>query len=96
MVSVAKRDLKSGERLDGIGGFCTYGLIDNAPAARGVAALPIGLSEGCVLRRDVQKDGILSFNDVELPHGLLVEALWQEQNSRWPFVKQVLQAHPIG
>ena len=30
VVTVAKRDLKAGERLDGIGGFCTYGLIDNA------------------------------------------------------------------
>ena len=30
VVSVAKRDLKAGERLDGVGGFCTYGLIDNS------------------------------------------------------------------
>jgi predicted homoserine dehydrogenase-like protein len=34
VVSIAKRDLKSGERLDGVGGFCTYGLIDNAASAR--------------------------------------------------------------
>lgn len=84
VVSVAKRNLKCGERLDGIGGFSTYGLIDNAAAARGVAALPIGLSEGCVMRRDVTKDGILSFNDVEPPHGRLVEALWREQSVKWP------------
>ena len=58
VVTVAKRDLKAGERLDGIGGFCTYGLIDNAAAARAMAALPIGLSEGCVLRRDVSKDDV--------------------------------------
>ena len=30
VVAVAKRDLKAGERLDGIGGFCVYGLIDNS------------------------------------------------------------------
>jgi predicted homoserine dehydrogenase-like protein len=84
VISVAKRDLKCGERLDGIGGFSTYGLIDNAAAARGVEALPIGLSEYSVLRRDVPKDGILSFNDVELPRGLLVEALWREQREMWP------------
>ena len=84
VVTVAKRDLKAGERLDGIGGFCTYGLIDNAPAARSVAALPIGLSEGCVLRRDVSKDDVLSFGDVEPPGGRLVEALWREQNAHWP------------
>src|SRR4029453_818569 len=49
VVAVAKRDLKKGERLDGIGGFRTYGLIDNAVAARSADALPIGLSEGCVM-----------------------------------------------
>ena len=32
VVAVAKRDLKAGERLDGIGGFCAYGLIENAAA----------------------------------------------------------------
>src|SRR5205814_4930588 len=49
VVTVAKRNLKSGERLDGIGGFCSYGLIDNRRSARADNALPIGLSEGRVL-----------------------------------------------
>ncbi len=84
VVSVAKRDLKAGERLDGIGGFCAYGLIDNTAAARGANALPIGLSEGCLLRRDVSKDSVLSLDDVEKPDGLLAEALWREQNTLWP------------
>ena len=84
VVTVAKRNLKAGERLDGIGGFCAYGLIDNAAAARAMAALPIGLSEGCVLGRDVSKDDVLSFDDVEAPLGGEVEALWREQNARWP------------
>jgi predicted homoserine dehydrogenase-like protein len=85
VVAVAKRDLKAGERLDGIGGFCTYGLIENAAAARAEAALPIGLSEGCTLRRDVSKDAMLSFADVEEPvRDPLVDRLWQEQNARWP------------
>jgi predicted homoserine dehydrogenase-like protein len=84
VVTVAKVDLKAGELLDGIGGFCTYGLIDNAPAARALAALPIGLSEGCVLRRDVSKDDVLSFDDVDAPPGGVVETLWREQNARWP------------
>ena len=88
VVAVAKRDLKAGERLDGIGGFCTYGLIDNATAARATAALPIGLSEGCVLRRDVSKDSVLSFDDVEALPGGVVEALWREQNARWPVATQ--------
>ena len=91
VVSVAKRDLKAGERLDGIGGFCTYGLIENAPAARAIAALPIGLSEGCVLRRDVAKDQVVSFDDIEELRSGLVEELWREQNAQWALPTRGLQ-----
>jgi len=84
VVAVAKRDLKAGETLDGIGGFCTYGLIENAATARTMAALPIGLSEGCVLRRDIPKDSVLLFEDVDTRVDPLIEALWREQNTRWP------------
>src|SRR5882724_11037185 len=83
VVTVAKRDLKAGELLDGIGGFCAYGLIDNAATARALAALPIALSEGCVMRREVSKDSVLSFDDVQRPTGRLAEALWCEQNALW-------------
>jgi len=88
VVTVAKRDLRAGECLDGVGGFCAYGLIDNAAAARAAAALPIGLSEGCVLRRGVSKDGVVSFDDVESPPGRLIESLWREQTTLWPPVKR--------
>jgi predicted homoserine dehydrogenase-like protein len=84
VVAVAKRDLKIGDRLDGIGGFFVYGLIDNASEARKISALPIGLSEGCVLRRDVSKDEVISLKDVETPDGRLADTLWNEQNARWP------------
>src|SRR5205085_4624411 len=71
VVTVAKRDLKAGERLDGVGGFCAYGLIDNRAAARAVGALPIGLSENCVLRWDIAKDEVISFDDLETPRARL-------------------------
>ena len=92
VVTVAKRDLKAGELLDGIGGFCTYGLIDNAAAARSLAALPIGLSEGYVLRRNVAKDDVISFKDVVARPGGLVEALWREQNALWSPATRGLEA----
>jgi predicted homoserine dehydrogenase-like protein len=84
VLTIAKRDLKAGEKLDGVGGFCSYGLIDNRAEARAVNALPIGLSEGCILKRDIAKDDVISFDDVESPSGRLVEKLWHEQNARWP------------
>ncbi len=89
VVTVAKRDLKARERLDGVGGFCTYGLIENAQAARVRSDLPIGLSEGCILRRDVSKDAVLSFEDVDMLANGIVKDLWREQFSRW-------QVAPIG
>jgi predicted homoserine dehydrogenase-like protein len=96
VVAVAKRDLKSGERLDGIGGFCTYGLIDNAASSRSAAALPIGLSEGCVLRRDIPKDTTLTFADVQEPvRDPLIQRLWNEQNARWPVAIARSQEEPV-
>ncbi len=92
VVTVAKRDLKTGEHLDGIGGFCAYGLIDNRAAARVMDALPIGLSEGCVLRRNIPKDDVLSFDDVEVPEGRIIDALWREQNARWPIATAKAEA----
>ncbi|HEY5797606.1 MAG TPA: Gfo/Idh/MocA family oxidoreductase [Bosea sp. (in: a-proteobacteria)] len=84
VVTVAKRDLKAGERLDGIGGFCAYGLIENAADARALDALPIGLSENCVLRCDKRKDDVVSFDDVIVPAGRQADALWREQQRLWP------------
>jgi len=82
VVTVAKRDLRAGERLDGVGGFCTYGLVDNSMSARELNALPMGLSEGCVLLCDVPKDEVISLDDVKSPRGL-AQKLWLEQSARW-------------
>ena len=87
VVSVAKRDLKAGERLDGIGGFCLYGLIDNSAEARSINALPVGLSEGAVLTRDVAKDSVVRFDDVEQVAEGTAWTLWQEQFRHWPGAK---------
>ncbi len=88
VVTVAKRDLKAGERLDGIGGFCAYGLIDNVSSARALGALPIGLSEGCVLRRNIAKDDVVCFDDIEGIADGIAWNLWQEQCRRWPALTQ--------
>jgi predicted homoserine dehydrogenase-like protein len=84
VVTVAKRALKAGEHLDGIGGFCSYGLIENHATARAIDALPIALSEDCVLLRDIAKDEVIAFGDVRLPPTRLSDELWQEQRKRWP------------
>jgi predicted homoserine dehydrogenase-like protein len=79
VVTLAKRDLPEGAELDGIGGFDCYGAIDNAKTARAENLLPIGLSKGCRLGRDVAIDEPISFDDVQVPPGRLVDRLWTEQ-----------------
>lgn len=79
VVAAAKVDLRAGDTVDGLGGYMTYGLAENSPTARAEDLLPIGLAEGCRLRRDVPKDRVLTFDDVELPAGRLCDELWREQ-----------------
>ena len=89
VIAMAKRNMKAGERLDGVGGFTAYGLIDNSVTARSVDALPLSLSEDCVLRRDIAKDEVICFADVNLPNRPLVYKLWSEQLARFPLSQPV-------
>jgi predicted homoserine dehydrogenase-like protein len=89
VVTVAKRHLKAGECLDGVGGFCSYGLIENRAAARAGNALPIAMSDDCVLLRDVAKDEVVRFDDVRMPAARLRDRLWLEQQARWPVAPAV-------
>jgi predicted homoserine dehydrogenase-like protein len=83
VAATAKRDLKAGEVLDGVGGFMTYGVIENASAFFEQTLLPMGIVEGCRLLRDVPKDASISYADVELPEGRLCDRLRAEQTARF-------------
>jgi len=78
-VSVAKRDLKAGETLDGMGGFTCYGLIDSYETCSKARFLPIPISVGCRLKRDIARDQPISYDDVELPPRRTCDALRAEQ-----------------
>jgi predicted homoserine dehydrogenase-like protein len=65
-IAVAKKDLKKGEVLDGIGEFCYRGSIELAPVAKKEGLLPLGLAKGCVLTTDVPKDAVIRYDMVEL------------------------------
>ncbi|HHH43556.1 MAG TPA: NAD(P)-dependent oxidoreductase [Gammaproteobacteria bacterium] len=84
VLTAAKKDLKKGEVLDGIGRFSSYGLAENAEICSRENLLPLGLSEGCRLKRDVARDEVLSYDDVELPEGRISDRLREEQNARFP------------
>lgn len=80
VVATAKIDIKAGQVLDGIGGYHTYGLAENAQTCHRQRLLPMGLAEGCTLTRDVAKDAVLTYDDVILPPGRMCDALRREQD----------------
>lgn len=79
VVSVAKRDLKAGETLDGIGGYTCYGECENAELRRQENLLPIGLADNVVLKKDVKQDRALTFDDIDIPDDRLTFKLYQKQ-----------------
>lgn len=81
VVTTAKIDLKAGETLDGIGYYMTYGQCENSDIVQQQNLLPMGLAEGCRLKRDISKDQVLTYEDVELPEGRLCDQLRTEQNN---------------
>jgi predicted homoserine dehydrogenase-like protein len=81
VVTTAKSDLATGTCLDGLGGYSCYGQSENADVARAERLLPMGVAEGCRLRRDVPRDQVLTYEDVELPPNRLVDRLRAEQEA---------------
>jgi predicted homoserine dehydrogenase-like protein len=87
--AVAKRDLRAGEILDEYGMFMTYGEAANSDEMYERQYLPEGLVEGCRLLRDVARDEVLTYHDVELPAGRVADRLRAEQyrhffGETWP------------
>jgi len=87
VITAAKKDINSGEIIDGLGGYATYGLCENYDIARMENLLPIGLAEDCVAKRLIKKDEVIAFDDVELPEHRLVDKLWREQVEMFPGLK---------
>jgi predicted homoserine dehydrogenase-like protein len=87
VITMAKRELKAGEVLDGIGGFTCYGTIDNAEVAAEQSLLPMGLSHGCRLTRDIPKDQAIGYDDVIVPEGRYCDRLRAEQNEHFGLLR---------
>jgi predicted homoserine dehydrogenase-like protein len=48
--------------------------------------LPMGVAEGCRLTRAVGIDEVITYDDVELPAGRMVDELRAEQEELFPVV----------
>lgn len=83
VITMAKRELKAGEVLDGIGGFTVYGMLENYETARAENLVPMGVAEGCKVRRDLPIDHPITYDDIELPPGRLIDRLRAEQHAHF-------------
>lgn len=80
VMTCAKKDLLPGERIDGIGGFMVYGLIETHQTVLQENYLPIGLSEGCVIKQKIGKDEPITYKDVIMPKDSVLAELRKKQD----------------
>lgn len=66
VVATAKRDLATGEMLDGEGGYTVWGKLLPAERSLGLGGLPLGLAHNVKLVRPVKKGQSLSWADVAM------------------------------
>ena len=78
--AAAKRPLRAGELLDGIGGTTVYGMIEAAPVAAAEELVPIGLLTGARIVRDVPQDAVLTAADVEVDETSTIAVLRRLQD----------------
>lgn len=84
-ITIAKKDLKAGEKLDGIGGFTVYGSIETYEIARKENLVPLGLiNKNTVMKIDAKKGQPITYDMVELDKTTLIYKLRE------------LQEHVIG
>jgi predicted homoserine dehydrogenase-like protein len=81
VVAAAKKPLKAGTVLDGEGGYTVYGLIEKAAIARMQSLVPIGLTQGAEVVRDIPEDGMITYADVRLPESFVL-GLRKQQDSQ--------------
>ena len=86
VVAVAKRRLGTGQKLDGIGGYDTYGRLERED--RGEDMLPLGLAEGAETAREIGNGDAIRLADVELPGGEILHGLWADGASACAYSKK--------
>lgn len=80
VMTVAKRDLAAGERLDDFGGYTFYGVMDRAEAAQVENALPVGLAPGAQLVQPITAGQVVTWADVRLDETSTVVKLRKQQD----------------
>jgi predicted homoserine dehydrogenase-like protein len=82
VITMAKMDLKKGQKLDGIGEYTVIGSIDTYERAAEENLLPIGLvNENTIVKQDIKKGEAITYDMVELDKSTMIYKLRQLQES---------------
>lgn len=81
LVSVAKRDLKAGQQVDGIGGYDFFSRIYTSEEARSLNGMPMGLTPGGRVIKDIGRGELLTTDNFAPDTTQLVYKLRQLQES---------------
>lgn len=82
-ITVAKKDLKAGEYIDGIGGYTTYGSIATDEEAKAKKYVVYGLiNKKSRMKKDVKKGQLLTLDDVELDTSTQLYKVRKEQDRK--------------
>lgn len=80
-ITVAKKDLKKGDKIDALGGFTVYGMIEKVTVAKEENLLPLGLAVGAILKKDIPLGTAFKYDDVDLDKTQLIFELRQKQDA---------------
>ncbi len=78
VIGHAKKDLKPGDKIDGIGGFSSYGVAYPYSETEGLA--PLGLIEGATVTSEIKQGEPIPKDSIELPDNL-INKLRSKQNN---------------
>jgi predicted homoserine dehydrogenase-like protein len=83
-ITRAKIDLKKGQKIDGIGGYTTHGSICTEKEATEKGYVPFGLiNKNAVMKCDVKKGTLITYDMVELDKNTLIYKLRKEQDAMY-------------
>jgi predicted homoserine dehydrogenase-like protein len=79
-VAYAKRDLQPGEKIDALGGFTVYGMIERSDKAYQNGEVPLGLVVGGTVTQSVKAHQPIHYQEIELNQNQLIYRLRKEQD----------------
>lgn len=80
-VAYAKIDLKPGDKIDALGGYTVYGLIERADRAAAEQMAPLGVCVGAVITQPVKAGEPIRYTDIDLVESQTIVRLRRQQDA---------------